>query len=136
MILVWVLVGYCGVPMIGFIGYGILNPAELARITGFPPGSPFQTFTSWALLGIALASMLALRFRGTYLIGPAIAWAVFFVGATAIHFGQYGHAGALTHTNMLLILATHGLISVIILAGLGMSGVWRGEGRTREDAQG
>lgn len=62
--------------------------------------------------------------------------AVFFVGATAIHFGQYGHAGALTHTNMLLILATHGLISVIILAGLGMSGVWRGEGRTREDAQG
>ncbi len=131
-ILLWVLVGYCGVPMMGFVGYGILYPDELARITGFPPDSPFQTFTTWALLGMALASTLSLRFRGTYLIGPAIAWAVFFVGATAIHLSQSGHAGAghagaLTHSNMLMILATHGLISVILLVSLGMSGVWRAQ---------
>ena len=41
-ILVWLLVGYCGVPMMGFMGFGLMHPAEIAHLTGFPPGSPFQ----------------------------------------------------------------------------------------------
>lgn len=124
-ILIWVLVGYCGIPMIGFMGFGLMHPHELAELTGFDPGSPFQTFTSWALLGMGVAAALAFRFRGTYLIGPALAWAIFFVGATSIHLAQFRTDDALTHTNMLLILATHGLISLILLGALWASGVWR-----------
>lgn len=127
-VLVWVLVGYCGVPMIGFMIFGLVHPNELAEMTGFAPGSPFQTFAAWALLGMASAATLALRFRGSYLMGPALAWAVFFLGATAIHLRQYASAGALSHGMLAMILATHGLVSVILLSALWASGVWRKEG--------
>lgn len=124
-ILIWVLVGYCGIPMIGFMGFGLMHPHELAELTGFDPGSPFQIFTTWALLGMGVAAALAFRFRGSYLMGPALAWAIFFLGATSIHLGQLGADDALSHTNMLLVFATHGLISVILLGALWASGVWR-----------
>jgi hypothetical protein len=124
-ILIWVLVGYCGIPMIGLMGFGLMHPGELAELTGFPAGSPFQTFTTWALLGMGIAAALGLRYRGAYLIGPALTWAVFFIGATAIHLKQFSAARALTHSSLLVILVTHGLISVILLGSLWASGVWR-----------
>lgn len=124
-ILVWVLVGYCGIPMIGFMGYGLMHPAEMAHLTGFEEGSPFQIFITWALLGMGVSATAAFRYRGTYLMGPALAWAIFFVGATTIHFGQYGADGTLTHGAMLMIFATHGLISVLLLGSLWASGVWK-----------
>lgn len=124
-ILIWVLVGYCGIPMIGFMGFGLMHPSDLAALTGFPAGSPFQTFTTWALLGMGVVAALGLRYRGAYLIGPAVAWAVFFIGASAIHVEQFRATGALTHSSLLLILVTHGLISVILLGSLWASGVWR-----------
>lgn len=124
-VLVWVLVGYCGLPMIGFMGFGLMHPTEMAQLTGFESGSPFQIFTTWALMGMGVAATAALRYRGSYLVGPALAWAVFFIGATSIHFGQFRADGTLTHGSMLLIFATHGLISVLLLGSLAMSGVWR-----------
>ena len=124
-VLRWTLVGYCGVPMIGFMGYGIFRPDELAAMTGFEPGSPFQTFTMWALLGMGVAATLSWRLRGPYLVGPALSWAIFFVGATSIHLTQFSSAGSLTHGAMLQILATHGLISVILLGSLWASAPWR-----------
>ena len=51
-VLLWVLVGYCGIPMVGFMTFGLVHPLELAALTGFEAGSPFQTFTVWALLGL------------------------------------------------------------------------------------
>lgn len=124
-ILVWVLVGYCGIPMIGFMAYGLMHPVEMAHLTGFEEGSPFQIFITWALLGMGVAATAAFRYRGTYLVGPALAWAIFFIGATSIHFGQYGADGTLTHGTMLMIFATHGLISVLLVGSLWASGVWR-----------
>ena len=47
------------------------------------------------------------------------------MGATAIHFEQFSSAGKLTHGAMLLIVATHGLIALILLAALCASGLWR-----------
>ena len=129
-VLVWLLVGYCGIPMIGFMGFGLMHPHDLANVTGFEPGSSFQTFLTWALLGMAVAATLSLRFRGVYLIGPALAWSVFFIGATAIHFEQYAEAGGLDPSAVLMILATHGLISAILLGALWASGVWRSEARS------
>lgn len=124
-ILIWVLVGYCGVPMLGYMAYGLVHPHRLAEMAGFEPGSPFQTFTTWALLGMGLAATLAVRYRGVYLVGPALAWAVFFGGATWIHIGDFGGVGAMSHGALLTIFSTHGLISVLLLGGLWTSGAWR-----------
>ncbi|MBT8488227.1 MAG: hypothetical protein KJO65_05280 [Gemmatimonadetes bacterium] len=132
-VLVWVLVGYCGVPMIAFMAYGLMHPMEMAGLTGFEAGSPFQTFTTWALMGMGVAATAAFRYRGTYLMGPALAWAIFFVGATSIHFGQYGADGTLTHDAILMIFATHGLISVLLLGSLWASGVWKAGGAARPE---
>jgi hypothetical protein len=129
----WVLVGYCGLPMIGFMVFGLLRPRELAAVTGFPFGSPFQDFTVWALLGMGVAATLGIRWTGPYLVGPAIAWAIFFVGATTIHFGQFSETDSLTHGAMLVILGTHGLISAVLLVALWTSQAWRP--RPSDDAQ-
>lgn len=128
-LLLWVLVGYCGVPMLAFMLYGLLHPRELAALTGFPPDSPFQVFTTWALLGMSVAAILAPRYRGAYLVGPSVAWAIFFGGATFIHLRQYAAAGSLDHGLALLVFATHGLISILLLGGLAASGVWRKDDR-------
>lgn len=131
-VLVWVLVGYCGIPMIGLMGFGLMHPHELAELTGFPQGSPFQSFTTWALLGMGVAATLGWRYRGAYLMGPALAWSIFFLGATTIHMEQFGAGGDLSHATLLLIFATHGLISVILLVALWLSGVWRFEPTAEE----
>ena len=121
LLLLWVLVGYCGAPMIVVAVAGLARPDAMADILGFPPGNPFQTFLLVAYLGMSVLSVLALRYRGAYLIGPGVVWSVFFVGATWIHLHQPGHVGG--HGNVLMILATHLLISVLLVAGLVMSGV-------------
>lgn len=126
-LLVWVLVGYCGLPMLAFMGLGLVHPDELATMAGFQPGPPFQTFTTWALLGMGVAATLAFRYRGSYLVGPALAWAVFFLGATGIHIEEHGGLGAVSHGTLLVVFSTHGLISVLLLGGLWASGVWREE---------
>lgn len=124
-VVVWVLAGYCGLPMMAFMSFGLLHPAEIARLTGFEPGSPFQAFITWALLGMSVTAVLAVRYRGTYLVGPSVAWAVFFAGATLVHLRSYGAAGPLDTSLVLVVFVTHGLISLLLVGGLAASGVWR-----------
>lgn len=129
--LLWVLVGYCGVPILAVSLLSLVHPHEVAHWLGLPPGSPFQTFISVANLAMAVIALLSLRYRGTYLIGPAVVWAVFFGGATFIHLAQGIHGGGSHdggHAAALVIFATHGLISVLLLVGLAASGVWRRRG--------
>lgn len=127
-LLLWLLVGYCGVPML-LVGLAILVwPAHVAAHLGFPAGNPFQAFLGAAYLGMALLSVLALRYRGSFLIGPAVCWIVFFGGATAIHLGEYHRQGGLTHGGALAVFATHGLIAALLLGALVMSGLLRERG--------
>lgn len=123
--LLWVLVGYCGLPMLAVSLWTLSSPDRVADVLGFPPGNPFQEFLGVAYLGMSLLSVLALRYRGTYLIGPAVVWAVFFAGATFIHLKDYGSRGVVTHHDALFIFATHGLISVLLVAALLASGLFR-----------
>lgn len=118
----WLLVGYCGIPMVGVSVFVLVSPDRAAGILGFPAGNPFQTFLGWAYLGMSLIATGALRYRGAYLIAPAVCWAVFFAGATGIHLGE-AHGGAASHTEVLHILATHGLISVLLAGALLASGL-------------
>ena len=122
--LLYVLVGYCGVLMLAVGIWGLMNPDRAAEILGFPAGNPFQSFAGVAFLSMSLISLLALRYRRTFLIAPAVCWAVFFAGATIIHLKNY-EAGTLTHGNALHIFASHGLISLLLIGALLASGVWK-----------
>lgn len=126
-VLRWVLVGYCGVPMVVVAVVTLLDPDHAAAVLGFAAGNPFEVFLGWAYLGMAIIAVLALRFRGVYLIGPALVWAVFFAGATGVHREQ-GLAGDASHGSLLEIFARHGLISVVLVGSLVASGVWRRRG--------
>lgn len=121
--LLYLLVGYCGVPMLAISIWSLLNPAGVAEAFGFPAGSPFQAFFSWAYLGMSLISLLALRYRGSFLIAPAVCWAVFFAGATFVHLAEFGEHGHLTHHAVLAIFVSHGLISVLLAGALVASGL-------------
>ncbi len=121
--LLYLLVGYCGVPMLAVSVVSLVSPDRIAHHLGFPAGNPFQEFLGFAYLGMALLSLLALRYRRTFLIAPAISWSVFFAGATFIHLKDYGEMGALTHGNMIHIFASHGLISLLLVVALLSSGL-------------
>lgn len=124
-VLLYVLVGYCGIPMLIFGGWNLLHPDELAASLGFAVGNPFQIFFGYGYIGMALIAVLSLRYRGTYLIAPAVVWSVFFAGATLIHVAHLHTHGAVSHGAILHVFATHGLISVLLLTALAMSGAWK-----------
>lgn len=125
LLLLWVLVGYCGFPMLAVAGVFLIHPHETAHILGFEPDHPFGLFLAWAYLGMAIIATLSLRFRETYLVGPAVVWAVFFAGATFVHLGIEGGASAMGHGGLLVIFTAHGLISVLLAVGLWASGIGR-----------
>lgn len=130
LLLRWVLAGYCGIPMVVVALLLLVHPHEAAEYLGFEPDHPFALFLGWAYLGMALIAALALRRGGAYLIGPAVVWAVFFLGATFVHLADAGGVGAVGHTGALQIFAAHGLVSVLLVAGLALGGARspRGDG--------
>lgn len=130
-VLLYVLIGYCGVPMLVMSGALLIAPERVATGLGFPAGNPFQEFLGYAYLGMSLLAVLAVRYRGEFLVAPAVVWAVFFLGATGIHLRDAGGRGALTHGGLLAILLTHALISILLIGALWASGVWRSRGRVR-----
>lgn len=121
--LVWLLAGYCGIPMVVVSLLGLVHAHEVAHHLGFPADNPFQHFLTVAYLGMSVIAVLAIRFRGVYLLGPAVVWAIFFAGATFVHLSQPAGTGTVDHGNVLFVFATHGLISVLLVAGLLASGV-------------
>lgn len=125
LLLRYVLAGYCGVPMLVVAGALLLHPHATAHLLGVEPDHPFGRFFGWAYLGMAVAATLTLRFGGTYLIGPAVAWAVFFAGATAVHIEMSGGTTAMGHGGLFFVLAGHALVSALLAVGLLTSGVWR-----------
>lgn len=129
-VLLWVLIGYCGLPMLGVGALTLLRPESVASMLGFPAGNPFQTFLGWSYLGMAVTATLALRYRGVYLIGPAILWSVFFAGATFIHLGEGHGGGGASHGETLVILGSHALVTVLLLGALAASGLMRRGGGT------
>lgn len=131
LVLLYVLVGYCGLPGLPLSVFSLREPTQAAEFFGFQPGGAFQTFFSVGYLGMSLLAVLALVYRrGAYLVGPAVLWATFFAGATFIHMREMGRAVTLHvsghgHADVVHVFATHGLISLLLVGGLVVSGEWR-----------
>jgi hypothetical protein len=128
--MVYLLVGYCGLPMVAVAVWLLVSPEKAATGLGFAPGGAFQQFFSFAYLGISLIAVLAIWYRGAFLIGPAVAWSVYWAGATIVHFLEAAGQGTLRWKLVLLLFATHGLIAVLLMTALVLSGLLRRQGRT------
>lgn len=117
--LVYVLVGFCGVPMLILSLLGLAAPERAVELFGVP-GRNVQGGVALVFLAISVTAVMALRYRGAYLIGPTVAWAVVLGGGTFFHL----HDGsAATHGGALTIFATHGLVALLLLAALIWSGL-------------
>ena len=116
--LLYLLVGYCGVPMLAVSLWVLINPEHAAAGFGFTAGGPLIAFFGWAYLGMSLLSLLALRYRGAYLVAPVVVLAVYLGGATVVHLQE-------SHGRALEILASHGLIAALLVVALLASGAWK-----------
>jgi ABC-type dipeptide/oligopeptide/nickel transport system permease subunit len=125
MILLYLLVGYCGVPMLAVSIWALVSPEAAARGFGFASPGPLLAFFGYAYLGMSLLSLLALRYRQSFLIGPAVVWAVYLGGATLVHLDAYRQRADHPIGGALEIFASHGLIAVLLVIALLASGVWR-----------
>lgn len=126
--LIYLLVGYCGIPMVLVALWCLMSPTSAASSLSFPPGGPFQQFFAVAYLGLAILSLLSPFFRQSYLIGPALGWAVFFTGATFIHVNDANAHGGMSHGGFVTVFLSHGLIALLLLIALAASGVWKEKG--------
>src|SRR5574339_498908 len=96
----------------------LISPEHAAAGFGFTADGPLLAFFGWAYLGMSLLSLLALRFRGAFLVAPVVVWAVYLGGATAVH-AQESPGRALE------IFASHGLIAALLVVALLASGAWK-----------
>ncbi len=117
LILVYVVVGYCGVYQI-FTGFQLLlRPDDILTHLGLPTGNAMTYWTASIYLGGAFMAALAIWYRGSYLLAPVVTWSIYFAGANFAHFYTLQLNGAtLTPTLIGFVFASHGLISVILVA--------------------
>jgi hypothetical protein len=117
MLLVYVLVGYCGVQQIVMGAAILLTGGRVLVHFGFHPGQPTFVWDSFLLLGGGIISILAIWKRDSYLLAPVLMWSVFFAGATYAHI-QLNNANGFPPTweSTAAIFATHGLISILLIS--------------------
>jgi len=121
LVLLYLLVGYCGVPMLAVSIWVLVSPERAAAGFGFSTAGPLLDFFGWAYLGMSLLSLLALRYRGAFLVAPVVVWAVYLGGATLVHLQE-------SQGRALEIVASHGVIAVLLIGALIASGAWRERG--------
>lgn len=118
----YLLVGYCGVPMLAVSLWALLSPAVVARMFGVGVAGPLLGFFGYAYLGMSLVAILTVWYGGTFLLAATLVWAVYLGGATVVHLTQFGHPSA---GGIVEIFVSHGLIAVLLVTGLIVSGAWR-----------
>lgn len=124
--LVWLLVGYCGIPLLAVAVGNLAQPDRAAEILGFPAGNPFQDFLGIALVGMSAIAILATWLRGPYLVGPALAWIVWWTGATWVHLKTAGGLGTIHPHDLLHVFLGHGLVALLLAGALIAMGFgWR-----------
>jgi hypothetical protein len=122
--LLYLLAGYCGLPMLAVSLWAILSPDRVAAAFGLASG-PLIGFFGWAYLGMSLCALLALRVRGAFLLAPVLLWTVYLGGATFVHLGAGDQMTIHGHASFLDIFAAHGLIAILLVLAYALSGTWR-----------
>ena len=113
--LVYLLAGICGILQIAF-GFATLFAGDrVAAHMHVPPGNPGQVWMAFLIMGMGATGTLAIWLRGSYLIAPAISWAIFFAGATYAHVNADALAGhPPTVTSLSVIFLTHTLTALLL----------------------
>lgn len=127
LLVLWVLVGYCGLPMAWVAKRLLLDPAATLADFGFDYSRELALFFGWAYLGMALLAILSGLYRGRFAAAAALLWAVYFGGATLVHLGDLHRGSPPSHASIFAIFVAHGLIAVLLLSGLAVSGWWKPE---------
>ena len=83
--LVYLLVGYYGIAMLLAAMVHLTNPAGIAQLKGWVSSEPIQALYAFALLGMAVTSILSVWIRGTYLLGPAVFGSTLLLGGAFVH---------------------------------------------------
>ena len=83
--LVYLLVGYYGIAMLLAAMVHLTNPAGIAQLKGWVSSEPIQALYAFALLGMAVSSILSVWMRGTYLLGPAVFGSTLLLGGAFVH---------------------------------------------------
>jgi hypothetical protein len=83
--LVYLLVGYYGLAMVLAALVHVTNPVGIAQLKGWVSSEPIQTLYAFALLGMALSSILTVWIRGPYLLGPAVSGSILLLGGAFVH---------------------------------------------------
>lgn len=117
LMLVYVLVGYCGLAQL-YVGYlSITNPDFVAvHMAGVPAGNPIMLWAGFLILGAGIAATLTAVLRGNYIIGPMIVWTTFWLGATYAHtVADHACGAVMSHGGFLMMFVAHGLVGVILI---------------------
>src|SRR5260221_13411309 len=61
LVLIYLLVGYCGLPMLGVSLWVLVSPDRAAAAFGFTAG-PIVSFFGWAYLGMSAVALLAPKY--------------------------------------------------------------------------
>jgi hypothetical protein len=86
LLLLYLLIGYYGFSMLFGAWVHLTKPDALDAYKGFPiAGKPMHTLYAAALMGVALASILCIWFRGNYVLGPAISGSILSLGGAYLH---------------------------------------------------
>jgi hypothetical protein len=115
MMLVYVLVGYCGLYMVMAGIFDLWASFQNRTIFPFPASGATQQFFDFALLGMATMAIFSAWFRGRYLASPAVGWSLFWFGATYIHFTSLYATGSLSWWTAAGIFSSHTLVAFAIL---------------------
>jgi hypothetical protein len=121
----YLLVGYCGLPMAWIALRLLLDPSGTVADFGLEYSPDLALFFGWAYLGMALLGVLSGLYRGHFAAAAALLWAVYFAGATVVHLGDLQGGAPPSHGAILAIFVAHGLVAALLIGGLAASGWWR-----------
>lgn len=118
MMLVWLLAVYCGLAQIAVGTVMVVNPDWVAtHMARVPPGNPVMLWAGFLYLGLAIIATMTVKLRGTFILGPVIAWSIFWIGATYAHVqAEIANGTGVSAHGFAAIFIAHGLVGIILIA--------------------
>lgn len=115
-VLLWLMVWCIGVQGIFAATFQILTPDKIAQDIGWPTGSPFEFEVAVGNLGMGVAGILALVWRGKYWLGPIITYLIFIYGAAYGHIVQQARGDHSAYNSGIFLYIGDIIIPTVILA--------------------